>query len=336
VNHKVSIVIIGRNEERGIGKCIDAALAAAVQVGGAEMIYVDSHSTDNTVSIVRSFGVKVLSLDSDLRPSPSAGRFVGTHHAKGAFVLFLDADTLVYPDFLPRALELLQAESALAGVNGHIDDLSEAGEPLSDIEERHDAIVDVKWLRGPCCFYRREALVQVGSFDPRLATEEEAELGLRLIHNGWNLKIIPQKMACHTRCYHGQSIKSIVLTFVRDIKSQRLGEITQTVAYAFRAGNGLAFCWLRLKTTIIFVAWFFAVAACFALPETLYPRTVVIAFLLLGVTAIYAKKRRLSHTLLFIPTKILNLIDLLAGVNKIKTRDTRTYPIDNMPENTGI
>ena len=50
---KLSIVIIGRNEERGIAKCVEAAQAASGEIGGAEMIFVDSHSTDRTAEIVR-------------------------------------------------------------------------------------------------------------------------------------------------------------------------------------------------------------------------------------------------------------------------------------------
>src|SRR5687767_9011906 len=178
-DRKLSIVIIGRNEQGSIGKCIEAAKAAAEQVGGAEIIYVDSHSTDNTVSVVEAYGVRVLPLSSDLQPSPSAGRFVGSHQARGEFILFLDADTLIYRDFLPKALEYFEADPSVGGINGYIDDLNEAGEPLSGIEPRSASVVDIQWLRGPCCFYRREALLQADSFNPHLACEEEAELGLR-------------------------------------------------------------------------------------------------------------------------------------------------------------
>ncbi len=45
---ELSIVIIGRNEEQGIAKCIAAAQTAASEIGGAEIIFVDSASTDMT------------------------------------------------------------------------------------------------------------------------------------------------------------------------------------------------------------------------------------------------------------------------------------------------
>jgi len=324
VKTKISILVIGRNEQHSIAKCLDSAIAAADQIGGAEILYVDSHSTDDTVSVVQSYGVTPLTIPLSFRLSPSAGRFWGSQHAAGEFILFLDADTLIYRDFLPAALSCLENDPTLGGINGYIDDLNEAGEKLVDIEERPDGISDVKWLRGPACLYRREAIKQVGSFNPDLATEEEAELGLRLIKAGWKLRLIPEMMACHTRCYHPQSVKSLISTFRRDIRSKRLGEITKTVAYAFNAGNGVAFCWLRLKTTLLFVVWVAALAMCLLLPEFLFPRLALLLLFLSGGLAISLKKRSLYQGLLFTPSKLLNLVDLLSGLHKIPIGDWRT------------
>ena len=115
---------MGGNEELAIGRCIEAARKAAEQIGGAEFIFIDSNSTDKTVEVVESYGVRVISLDPALRPSPSAGRHMGSKHAKGEFILFLDADTHVYTEFLPEALRFLQNDPTIGGVNGYIDDLN--------------------------------------------------------------------------------------------------------------------------------------------------------------------------------------------------------------------
>ncbi|MEQ1922879.1 MAG: glycosyltransferase family 2 protein [Pyrinomonadaceae bacterium] len=314
---KLSIVIIGRNEQSGIAKCVEAAQAAAREIGGAEMIFVDSHSTDRTVEIVRGFGVTVLDLSAGLRLSPSAGRYAGSQDATGEYILFLDADTLIYQGFLQRAISYIESDPRLAGVNGRIDDVSESGEFILELDERFDEPTDVKWLRGPACFYRRAALLEVGSFDPELAMEEEAELGLRLIKNGWRLSVIPHPMACHTRCYHGVSAASIVSTFMRDMRAKRLGEITKTISHAARAGNGIAFCWLRLKTTILFAAWVLMIALCTLLPSAVYPAVIAAFITAAGALALLLKKRSLRQTILFVPAKLLNLIDILSGLHKI-------------------
>lgn len=332
MDHNVSIVIIGRNEELGIHKCLEAAVTAASRIGGAEMIYIDSHSTDNTVSIAKEYGFTAIPLSPDVRLSPSAGRFWGTQQAQGEFVLFLDADTLIHPDFLPVALARFDANVAIGGVNGFIDDFNEAGEQVFDIDERFDCVTDVKWLRGPACLYRRKALLEVGSFNPELATEEEAELGLRLVRHGWKLKLIPQKMAVHTRCHHVESLTSIAKTFIRDMRSGRIGEITRTVVYAFRAGNALEFCWLRLKTTVLFFAWLLLVATCLLLPESFNSQILLTVVISTGALIIFVKKRSIYQTLLFVPSKILCLADLAAGIPKMVRDGTKPSTVKDHSE----
>lgn len=336
MNCKVSIVIIGRNEEQAVGQCLDAALSAAEQIGGAEVIFADSASTDDTVSVAQSYGVRVLSLKPDWKLTPSAGRFVGSHYAQGEFVLFLDADTLVYKDFLPAAIEHFENNADVGGINGYLDDLNEKGELLPDVEERYDAATNVKWLRGPCCFYRREALLKVGSFNPYLAVEEEAELGLRLIKNNWKLRQIPVPMACHTRCYNVRTLRDIISTYKRDIVSKRFGEVTKTIGYAFSQGFGPAFCWLRLKTTIVFLAWLFFLSLSLFLPTYFYPKAVFSSIIISGLSAIFSKKRGVKQTLFFISDKIINFIDVLAGIYKIELKNPELYPLDIIEHTSAI
>ena len=52
--HKLSATIITLNEERNIGRCIDALMPVA-----DEIVVLDSFSTDRTVEICRAKGVRV-------------------------------------------------------------------------------------------------------------------------------------------------------------------------------------------------------------------------------------------------------------------------------------
>lgn len=324
MSNDLSIVIIGRNEESGLAACISAANIAAEEIGGAEIIYVDSASTDSSVEIAAGMGCRVLSMRPEWKLCPSAGRYIGSRYAKGAFILFLDADTHIYTGFLGPAIDHLRANDKLAGVNGRIDDLDENGDKLDDVEERFDTVAETRWLRGPACLYRRAALNAVDSFNPHLAMEEEAELGLRLLRTGWKLHLIPVPMACHTRCYHCQTLTSVVTTFRRDIATGRLGEITRTIAAAALHRNLLAFCWLRLKTTILLVAWL----ALMIMSLLVLGGVVTIAILLAGLAAVYVKKRSLSQTFVFIANKLAVVADVLAGIPKVTAPTTGIFPLD--------
>lgn len=314
---QLSIVIIGRNEQQGLAECISAAQAAMDQIASAEILYVDSASTDASVLIAESKGVRVVSMRPDPRLCPSVGRYVGSRHARGEYILFLDADTHVYRDFIPEAIKLFERSPDVAGINGWIDDLDEQGEKVTDAEERFDSPTDVKWLRGPACFYRRSALLTAGSFDPKLAMEEEAELGLRLLKAGWRLQLIPVPMACHTRFYHCQTFSSVAATFRRDVETRRLGEITRTILTAFRNGYGIAFCWLRLKTTIQLAVWLTLLLAIMLIPLPVDRTLPFLVVLLVGSISIYLKKGTVKLAVLFVLNKLLIIVDVLAGIPKL-------------------
>lgn len=325
---QLSIVIIGRNEQQGLAECISAARSAANEAESAEILYVDSASTDASVAIAGSMGARVLEMRPEWKLCPSAGRYVGSRHAGGEYVLFLDADTHVYKGFVPAAIRQFQASPEVAGINGRIDDLNENGETLTDVEDRFDEITDVKWLRGPACFYRRSALLSVGSFDPHLAMEEEAELGLRLLKAGWKLQLMPVPMACHTRFYHCQTFASVASTFRRDVETGRLGEITRTIAAAFRNGYGMAFCWLRLKTTIQLTVWLAVLLAILIVPLPVAQAAAFVVVLLAGMISIYLKKGTVKLAVLFVINKLLIIVDVLAGIPKLFDAGRDATPFD--------
>lgn len=327
MNTKISIVIVSRNEENGIVKCIKAAQEAAVELGGAEVLLCDSASTDKTVEIANSLGIKVLSLKPEWTLSASAGRFIGTHYSNTEYILFLDADTLIYKGFLPHALDFMEKNPKTAGLTGFIDDLDAHGIILQGIEKRSDEVRNIEWMRGPCCLYRRSALIEVGSFNPYLTSEEEAELGFRLIKNNWEIAAIPFKMALHTRCEENYDFQSLMSHTVRSFYSGRLGGITNTIFCAFRGGYGLAFCNSRLKTTIIFLLWILIAGLSLLLPPSLHPKIIFSFQIAAGFSALWIKKGELSSVFVFISDKILMLMNIVWGVSKIHLKDSKNYPV---------
>ena len=87
----ISAVIITRNEEQSIGRCL-AAIADWID----EIIVVDSGSTDRTRVVVESFpGAKFIVADWD---GYGANKNRGIDAARGDYILSLDADEEVSPE----------------------------------------------------------------------------------------------------------------------------------------------------------------------------------------------------------------------------------------------
>lgn len=93
----ISGLVITFNEEKNIGKCVEALFTVC-----DEVIVVDSLSTDNTVAIAESKGAKVIS-QSYLGDGPQ--RTHGLPYCKNDWILNLDADEFLDEDAKKFILE---------------------------------------------------------------------------------------------------------------------------------------------------------------------------------------------------------------------------------------
>ena len=105
-NPQVSVIVPARNEEGNLATCLESLVA---QVGvDFEIIVVNDHSTDRTAEIASSFS-KVRVIDAGPLPRGWTGKnnavSTGARAARGAWLLFTDADTVHLPNSLSRALE---------------------------------------------------------------------------------------------------------------------------------------------------------------------------------------------------------------------------------------
>jgi glycosyltransferase involved in cell wall biosynthesis len=84
---KLSVIVITKNEEAAIGRCLESVQWAD------EIIVVDSGSTDRTLAIARQFGALVHVTSDWLGPGPQRNRAIA--HVTRDWVLALDADEWV-------------------------------------------------------------------------------------------------------------------------------------------------------------------------------------------------------------------------------------------------
>jgi glycosyltransferase involved in cell wall biosynthesis len=107
----VSVVIPNRNGAATLGLCLEAALAC--RYPDFEVLVVDDASRDNSVEVVRKFPCRLIRLAR--HGGAARARNAGAAHARGAILFFTDADCLLPPDALTRAVEALTARAAAVG-----------------------------------------------------------------------------------------------------------------------------------------------------------------------------------------------------------------------------
>lgn len=97
-----SIIIPVRNNEYYLDLCLSHLQNQDIARSEYEIIVVDDHSTDQSLSVAKSHGVKAVRADGR---GPSSARNTGIMEAQGNILIFLDSDMLVPPDFVRNHIQ---------------------------------------------------------------------------------------------------------------------------------------------------------------------------------------------------------------------------------------
>jgi glycosyltransferase involved in cell wall biosynthesis len=100
----VSIIIPIYNAEKYLEATIHSAIGQTCE--NKEIVLVDDGSTDNSLSIAKSYESSFIKVYSQKNSGAAAARNKGISAAKGDFLQFLDADDLLAPDKISRQLSL--------------------------------------------------------------------------------------------------------------------------------------------------------------------------------------------------------------------------------------
>lgn len=94
---KITAVIIAKDEERNIGRCLESLQGVA-----DEVIVLDGHSRDRTATIARSYGARVVAQDW---MGYAATKNLGNGMASHPYILSLDADEALSPELWQAIVE---------------------------------------------------------------------------------------------------------------------------------------------------------------------------------------------------------------------------------------
>lgn len=194
----IGIVVIGRNEGERLRRCL-----RSIDVPAAQVIYVDSGSTDDSVSFAASSGVRVVALDPAVPFTAARARNEGWHVLLAStkpplHVQFVDGDCAFVPGWLAAADAYLRAHPGVAVVCGR----RRERDPGSSVYNR---LCDAEWNTpvgeakacGGDAMMRTPSLEQVGGFCGDLIAGEEPELCVRLRAAGWKVWRLEREMTLH-------------------------------------------------------------------------------------------------------------------------------------------
>jgi GT2 family glycosyltransferase len=240
---------------------------AAARTLGAELVVVDNASRDETGAVVRTLAPEATLIANSTNCGFAAGANQGLAASRRSFVLFLNPDSVVTPDALPRALAYLEGLPATAVVGCRT--LNEDGTPQGTVDRFHsvrglvaaalcrergepdaprgivpDASGPVDWVYGSFLLGRRAVLVAVGGFDEAYEMYgEDLDLCHRLRQAGYGVAYCAEATIVHhgnrsgARRYGAERDLAVLQGTLRFFRRRR-GRLAEL---GFRAAAGASF-----------------------------------------------------------------------------------------------
>ena len=200
---ELTVVIPVRNDPTQLETCLAALSKTAFS--RYEVVVVDDASTDDTVSVAKRFGARVVSLENQSGPARARNR--GVEEAAGDIVFFIDADVCVAPQTIDKVVDTFRNDSTVAAVFGSYDGSPEKQNFISQYKNLLHHFVHQKGNRDASTFWsgcgaiRRSLFLKLNGFDTSFARPciEDIELGARLRQAGHRIVLNPDIQVKHLK-----------------------------------------------------------------------------------------------------------------------------------------
>lgn len=224
----VSIIVPCFNEQRTIGMLLDAIFNQTYPVEDIEVVIADGFSTDGTREVVEQFAnehasLSILLVDNPKRIIPAALN-VSIGHARGDYIIRLDAHSIPEPDYVALCIETIQKTGA-ANVGGAWE-IKPAGEawvarsiaaaashPLGAGDARYRYKGDAGEVHTvPFGAFQRSWVDRVGEFNETLLSNEDYEYNYRLRRAGGKIWFDP---AIQSVYFARKDLRELMVQYLR-------------------------------------------------------------------------------------------------------------------------
>ncbi len=190
----VTVVMAVYNAEAFLAEALDSVYAQDYEP--LEVVLVDDGSTDGSAAIAQSYpGLRYLRQENG---GPSAARNAAIAAARGELVAVADADDVQLPGRLPVQVGYLVEHPEVAVTLGR---QIWSTPPPAAVPDRVWGDLDGVPLVSMVA--RKQAVLEVGGYDPALRTSEDLDLLIRLRESGHRMVVLPDVVV--QRRYHGRN-----------------------------------------------------------------------------------------------------------------------------------
>jgi hypothetical protein len=209
----VSIVIPTHNYGRYISEAIESVLDQSYS--NLEVIVVDDGSTDNTAAIVSKYpSVKYVYQDHIGQSTAARALNIGIRFSSGKYVAALGADDQLLPSYIQECLEAIRKDPKIGIVwTGSLkfgDDKRRLESKFfsPQVKSPHTRFSFYATPGGPigAGLVARRVYEDVGTYDENLASYEDWDFAIRVLHRRWKARSIDKPLYKYRM--HGANIHS--------------------------------------------------------------------------------------------------------------------------------
>ena len=216
-NPLVSIIILNYNAGKLLLNCIDSVFKSTYQ--NFEVIVVDNLSTDNSHVRCKEKFEKIQLIENKENLGYCEGNNIGIRNANGEFIIILNPDTIVEPNWLNHLMSAYNKfgeglyqpkffslnEKLVIQSTGnmlHIFGFGFARDKGKMDNEKIESIEKINYASGTCLFTSKIVLDKIGLLDPFLFLyHDDLDLGWRAAHIGINSFYVPKSIIYHAESY---------------------------------------------------------------------------------------------------------------------------------------
>ena len=170
---KVSVIIINYNGKNLLEKCLESLFK--VTYDNFEVILVDNNSSDETINFITKNYPSIILIKLDSNKGFAEPNNIASKVAKGNFLLFLNNDTIVTPNFISELVNVLThdlkiaiCQSLLLKPDGKIDSSGDFIDTIGisyNSKQQIKEIREISSARGASMIIRKEIFEQLHGFD---------------------------------------------------------------------------------------------------------------------------------------------------------------------------
>ena len=216
-NPLVSVIVLNYNAGDLLLNCVDSVFKSTYP--NFEVIIVDNLSTDNSHVRCKEKFKKIQLIENEKNLGYCEGNNVGIKSAKGEFILILNPDTIVDPDWLnelfrayqkhgealyqPKHLSLKEKSTIMSTGNMmNVFGFGYAREKGQKDVNQHNTIEQIGYASGTCLFIPSSIFKNVGLLDPFIFLyHDDLDFGWRAAQLGIKSYYVPSSVIYHAESY---------------------------------------------------------------------------------------------------------------------------------------